>query len=88
MDASTEKTGAFSGVTWYHWTVVLVVAAAWAFDCMDGRLFILARESALKDLLIDLEVLDHASTRQIQRQQVEVGGIGTDDTIPVGEPLS
>jgi MFS family permease len=46
-----EKTGVFSGVTRYHWIVVLIAAAGWTFDCMDQRLFVLAKEPALKDLL-------------------------------------
>jgi MFS family permease len=41
----------FDGVTWYHWMVVIIASCGWLFDCMDQRLFILARESALKDLL-------------------------------------
>jgi MFS family permease len=38
-------------VTPYHWFVVVIASAGWLFDCMDQRLFILARESALTDLL-------------------------------------
>ncbi len=38
-------------VTPYHWMVVLIASAGWLFDCMDQRLFILARESALTELL-------------------------------------
>jgi predicted MFS family arabinose efflux permease len=38
-------------VTFYHWLVVIIASAGWLFDCMDQRLFILARESALTDLL-------------------------------------
>jgi len=38
-------------VTPYHWLVVLIASCGWLFDCMDQRLFVLARESALKDLL-------------------------------------
>lgn len=38
-------------ITAYHWLVVLIASAGWLFDCMDQRLFTLARESALKDLL-------------------------------------
>ena len=41
----------FEGVTPYHWLVVIIASAGWLFDCMDQRLFILGRESALKDLL-------------------------------------
>lgn len=43
--------GIFDGVTPYHWLVVIIASCGWLFDCMDQRLFILARESALKDLL-------------------------------------
>jgi predicted MFS family arabinose efflux permease len=38
-------------VTPYHWLVVIIASAGWLFDCMDQRLFILARESALTELL-------------------------------------
>jgi MFS family permease len=38
-------------VTPYHWLVVLIASAGWLFDCMDQRLFILARESAMTELL-------------------------------------
>jgi MFS family permease len=41
----------FAGVTGYHILVVVIASAGWLFDCMDQRLFILARESALKELL-------------------------------------
>ena len=32
--------------------VVIIASCGWLFDCMDQRLFILARESALKELLL------------------------------------
>ena len=48
-----EKKGMFEGVTWYHWAVVIIASCGWLFDCMDQRIFALARESALKDLLGD-----------------------------------
>jgi predicted MFS family arabinose efflux permease len=38
-------------VTAYHWLVVVIASAGWLFDCMDQRLFVLARESALTELL-------------------------------------
>lgn len=41
----------FAGVRPYHWLVVVIASAGWLFDCMDQRLFILAREPALKELL-------------------------------------
>jgi MFS family permease len=38
-------------ITLTHWLVVIIASCAWLFDCMDQRLFILARESALRELL-------------------------------------
>ncbi len=38
-------------VTWYHWTVLLLAACGWLFDCMGQRIFVLAREPALRELL-------------------------------------
>jgi MFS family permease len=35
----------------YHWFVLVVAALGWLFDCLDQQLFILARPSAMKDLL-------------------------------------
>jgi MFS family permease len=35
----------------YHWFVLVVAALGWLFDCLDQQLFILARQSAMKDLL-------------------------------------
>ncbi len=50
--ATRERhTAVFDGVTPYHWIVVIIASCGWLFDCMDQRLFILGRESALKELL-------------------------------------
>lgn len=38
-------------LTGYHWFVVIVASAAWFFDCLDQRLFSLARVPALKELM-------------------------------------
>src|SRR5512139_3399623 len=38
-------------VTAYHWLVVLLAACGWLFDCMGQRIFVLAREPALRELL-------------------------------------
>jgi MFS family permease len=51
MDQPAERSSIFEGVTWYHWLVVLIASGGWLFDCMDQRLFVLAREPALKELL-------------------------------------
>ena len=39
------------GLTGYHWFVFLVASAAWFFDCLDQRLFSLARIPALTSLM-------------------------------------
>jgi MFS family permease len=38
------------GLTKYHWFVFLVASGAWLFDCLDQRLFTLARVPALTSL--------------------------------------
>jgi MFS family permease len=38
-------------LTRYHWFVFAMASSAWLFDCLDQQLFILARDSAMKDLL-------------------------------------
>jgi MFS family permease len=38
-------------LTGYHWFVILVASAAWFFDCLDQRLFSLARIPALSALM-------------------------------------
>ncbi len=47
----SARTGTFDGVTPYQWLVVIVASCGWLFDCMDQRIFILARTSALQELL-------------------------------------
>lgn len=38
-------------VTAYHWLVVIIASLGWLFDCMDQRLFILARTPAMRELM-------------------------------------
>ncbi|NLH40534.1 MAG: MFS transporter [Planctomycetes bacterium] len=38
-------------VTLYHWLVLVLAAGGWLFDCMGQRIFVLAREPALRQLL-------------------------------------
>lgn len=48
----TEKRQRWThGLTGYHWFVFLVASAAWFFDCLDQRLFTLARIPALTSLM-------------------------------------
>lgn len=48
---SLNRQGVLEGVTGYHWLVVIIASCGWLFDCMDQRIFVLARESALTELL-------------------------------------
>ncbi|MCS7264489.1 MAG: MFS transporter [Armatimonadetes bacterium] len=41
----------YEGLTGYHWFVLTVAALGWAFDTMDQWLYVLARQSALMELL-------------------------------------
>ncbi len=50
-EASAGRKGAFEGVTLYHWLVLAIATAGWLFDCFGQRIFVLARESALRELL-------------------------------------
>lgn len=43
--------GKLEGVTVYHWMVFILAAAGWLFDCTGQRIFVLAREPALQELL-------------------------------------
>ena len=43
----------YKQLTGYHWFVLIVASAAWFFDCLDQRLFSLARVPALVELLDD-----------------------------------
>lgn len=50
----TGKGGIFEGVTAYHWILVLIASCGWLFDCMDQRIFALARQPALREILVIL----------------------------------
>ncbi|TWT74647.1 putative sialic acid transporter [Posidoniimonas polymericola] len=43
-------------LTGYHWFVFIVASAAWTFDCLDQRLFSLARVPAIDALTTDATV--------------------------------
>jgi MFS family permease len=48
---AAPKPSLFEGVTSYHWLVFIIAAAGWLFDCMGQRIFVLAREPAMRELL-------------------------------------
>lgn len=49
--SDSPKVSVFAGVTGYHWLVFIIAAAGWMFDCTGQRIFVLAREPALRELL-------------------------------------
>ncbi len=51
VNQTNQKLNVFEGVTLYHWIIVIIASCGWLFDCMDQRLFVLARESALREVL-------------------------------------
>jgi MFS family permease len=51
VSASASTLPWWRGLTGYHWFVFGVAAAAWFFDCLDQRLFSLARIPALNALM-------------------------------------
>lgn len=51
MNSTAKSQSPFAGVTWYHWLVVIIASCGWLFDCMDQRLFILARSWALQSVM-------------------------------------
>jgi MFS family permease len=50
-ETTTRAGDAIEKVRPYHWLVVIIASCGWLFDCMDQRLFVLAREPALTELL-------------------------------------
>ncbi|MSU03767.1 MAG: MFS transporter [Pedosphaera sp.] len=46
-----SRTPWWTGLTRYHWFVLIVAALGWLFDTMDQQLFNLARVPAMKELL-------------------------------------
>jgi MFS family permease len=50
-DIPAGKKRTFEGVTPYHWLVLIIAAGGWLFDCMGQRIFLLAREPAMRELL-------------------------------------
>src|SRR6478752_7803753 len=55
LDEPSTAANQLSGGSWrtltgYHWFVFTIASCAWMFDCLDQRLFSLARIPALKAL--------------------------------------
>jgi MFS family permease len=64
-------------LTPYHWFVFIIASAAWFFDCLDQRLFSLARVDALTDLTRGVEGADvQALGKQVTAYFLIGWGIG------------
>jgi MFS family permease len=53
MHAPSDTTNLpwWKNLTGYHWFVFIMASMAWVFDCLDQQIFILARNSAMTNLL-------------------------------------
>jgi len=49
--SNVQQRAWYRGLTGYHWFVFLIASAGWCFDCLDQRLFSLARNPALSALM-------------------------------------
>lgn len=67
----------YTHLTRYHWFVFIIATAAWFFDCLDQRLFSLARVDALTDLTRGVEGADvQALGKQVTAYFLIGWGIG------------
>ncbi len=72
------KTGHWwSEMTGYHWWVLLLATLGWMFDCMDQRLFVIARQPAMQDLLGWGELAASELTTEQAAEIKFYGGIST-----------
>src|SRR5215213_6371534 len=74
---STPHRAWYRELTAYHWFVFLVASACWSFDCLDQRLFSLARQPALTALMPGVDTGDVQATGKTVTAIFLVGwGIG------------
>jgi MFS family permease len=71
---TTEQRAWYRELTPYHWFVFVVASAAWFFDCLDQRLFSLARNDAIKALAAGAD--DQALGKQVTALFLIGWGIG------------
>lgn len=82
--AGGDKRSVFEGVTLYHWLVVIIASCGWLFDCMDQRIFILARQPAVKELVYKQSYNTNvttaaASAETSKNQNQQISPQSTDD---------
>ncbi len=51
MEQQLKPKSLFEGVTPYHLLVLVIASCGWLFDCMDQRIFVMARQASMTDLL-------------------------------------
>ncbi len=71
---TSEQRAWYRELTPYHWFVFVVASAAWFFDCLDQRLFSLARNDAVKALAAGAD--DQALGKQVTALFLIGWGIG------------
>lgn len=59
---SEERSAWFRELNGYQWFVFIIASAAWFFDCLDQRLFSLARIPAIEALMVSTAVPTDAET--------------------------
>ncbi len=72
MSAPSSSAPWWRQLTGYHWFVFAVASGAWFFDCLDQRLFSLARIPALNSLMAEPEM----SPARLLEWQKEVQAFG------------
>jgi MFS family permease len=75
MTTNSERSW-WRGLTGYHWFVFIIASAAWFFDCLDQRLFSLARIPAVEALTITPELVD-----ELGRAKAEEKGLTPTPTV-------
>lgn len=83
VESNSASKSPFSGVTWYHWVVVIIASSGWLFDCMDQRLFILARswalETVLEERLVETASINETVVEQLALNAADALGIDATD---------
>jgi len=67
--------GSVERVTWYHWLVVIIASCGWLFDCMDQRIFALARQPAITELLPAEDVPEGETAEQEKKREQARGAL-------------
>ncbi|HYO24590.1 MAG TPA: MFS transporter [Lacipirellulaceae bacterium] len=55
-------------LTRYHWFVFIIASAAWFFDCLDQRLFTLARNPALETLTVTPDAIQELGLARVKQE--------------------